>query len=265
MVMNFAERLQSLRKGMGLSQENLAEAVGVSRQAVSKWESGQSYPEMDKLIALSELFGVSIDSMVKDDVNSIENANQLPNPDNYLTSLKSRFHYEYKSKKTIGNVPLVHVNIGLGVYVAKGILAIGNISIGCISLGLVALGGICVGALAVGVISLAAFALGLLFAAGGISIGTIAVGGVAIGIFAIGGLCIGMFSLGGCSIASHIAIGGYANGHIAIGDTVKGAKTLEMENHSLSSIKAEQVRALINQEYPYLWKPITDFITSIFN
>ncbi|WP_084064909.1 helix-turn-helix transcriptional regulator [Paenibacillus stellifer] len=45
--MEFAEKLQSYRKQRGMSQENLAEVVGVSRQAVSKWESGQSYPEMD--------------------------------------------------------------------------------------------------------------------------------------------------------------------------------------------------------------------------
>ena len=258
--MNFAEKLQSLRKGMGMSQENLAEAIGVSRQAVSKWESGQSFPETDKLIALSELFHVSIDSILKDAKPTVdEDKDQNHN----FSDFKIKMHYEYQSKKKIGNLPLVHINIGLGAYVAKGIIAIGNISMGCISIGLIALGGLCFGALALGLIGLAGLALGLLFAAGGFAVGTIAVGGIAIGIFAVGGFAVGMFSLGGCAIASHIAIGGYANGHIAIGETVKGVKTIATQN--LNSISAQQVRDLINQEYPNLWKPITDIVTSIFN
>jgi transcriptional regulator with XRE-family HTH domain len=260
--MNFAEKLQTLRKGKGMSQENLAEVIGVSRQAVSKWESGQSYPEMDKLILLSELFNVSIDSMVKE-VNEDSNENKAQ--DNYSANLKSIMHYEYKSKKKLFNIPLVHINIGFGIYVAKGIVAIGNIAIGFLSIGLIALGGLCLGALALGFIDFAGMAFGLLLSAGGLAIGTIAIGGVALGVFAIGGLSVGMFSLGGCAIASHIAIGGYASGHIAIGDTVKGAKVIFAQNHNFNSIKAEQVRDLINQEYPHLWKPITDWITSIFS
>lgn len=64
--MSFPEKLQKLRKDQGLSQEKLAEIIGVSRQAISKWESGQTYPEMDKLIVLSNMFEVSIDDLVKD-------------------------------------------------------------------------------------------------------------------------------------------------------------------------------------------------------
>jgi transcriptional regulator with XRE-family HTH domain len=63
--MTIEERLQTLRKGKGLSQEQLAEVLGVSRQAVSKWESGQSLPEIEKLIAMSELFEVSADYILK--------------------------------------------------------------------------------------------------------------------------------------------------------------------------------------------------------
>jgi transcriptional regulator with XRE-family HTH domain len=65
--MKLYENLQRLRKGKGLSQEALAEMLGVSRQAISKWESGQSYPEMEKLITLSDFFGVTVDSLLKDD------------------------------------------------------------------------------------------------------------------------------------------------------------------------------------------------------
>lgn len=61
----FGERVQALRKARGLSQEQLAEAAGVSRQAVSKWELGESAPELEKVLALSEFFGVTTDYLLK--------------------------------------------------------------------------------------------------------------------------------------------------------------------------------------------------------
>ncbi|MDP4092333.1 MAG: DUF5680 domain-containing protein [Bacillota bacterium] len=64
--MKFQEKLQALRKEKGMSQENLAEKIGISRQAVAKWEVGASYPDMENLICLSDLFRVSIDKLVKD-------------------------------------------------------------------------------------------------------------------------------------------------------------------------------------------------------
>ena len=64
--MKFQDKLQLLRKEKGLSQEKLAELVGISRQAVAKWEVGGSYPDMDNLIIISDLFKVSIDKLVKD-------------------------------------------------------------------------------------------------------------------------------------------------------------------------------------------------------
>ena len=63
--MNVPERIQELRKQKGISQEELANELGVSRQAVSKWESGQSFPELDNIIALSDFFGVSADYILK--------------------------------------------------------------------------------------------------------------------------------------------------------------------------------------------------------
>lgn len=56
-----------------------------------------------------------------------------------------------------------------------------------------------------------------------------------------------------------------ASGHIAIGETAKGAYTLVTQTDNFSSIEAEQVRQLINQEYPHLWKPFVERIISIFN
>ena len=63
--MDMADRLQNLRKAKGLSQEALAQRLDVSRQAVSKWESGQSVPEAEKIVALSDFFGVTTDYLLK--------------------------------------------------------------------------------------------------------------------------------------------------------------------------------------------------------
>ena len=65
--MRIEENLQQLRKENGYSQEQLAEALGVARQTVSKWETGQAVPELSGLIALSELYGVTIDRLVKEE------------------------------------------------------------------------------------------------------------------------------------------------------------------------------------------------------
>lgn len=74
--MNLSVKIQELRKKKGLSQEQLADELGVSRQAVSKWESGQSAPEIDKIVLLSNFFGVTTDYILKDDVES-ENKNVI--------------------------------------------------------------------------------------------------------------------------------------------------------------------------------------------
>ena len=63
--MKFSENLHALRKRDKITQEALADKLGVSRQSVSKWETGEAYPETDKLIALSDLFQVSLDELVR--------------------------------------------------------------------------------------------------------------------------------------------------------------------------------------------------------
>ena len=62
--MEFNEKLQSLRKSKGLTQEELAEVLYVSRTAISKWESGRGYPNIDSLKAISKFFGVTIDELL---------------------------------------------------------------------------------------------------------------------------------------------------------------------------------------------------------
>ncbi len=71
--MKFSEKLQTLRKENKLSQEQLADMLDVSRQAVSKWESGQTYPEMDKLLTMCKIFECSLDDLTNDDVKEIHN------------------------------------------------------------------------------------------------------------------------------------------------------------------------------------------------
>ena len=64
MELEFQQRLYELRKKSGLSQEGLAELLGVSRQAVQKWEAGTSRPDLDNLAALARYFNVSLDYLV---------------------------------------------------------------------------------------------------------------------------------------------------------------------------------------------------------
>lgn len=264
--MNFSEKLQTLRKANGMSQENLADEVGVSRQAVSKWELGASLPDMDKLIAISDLFAVSIDALVKDDVSDTGSTGQTSAGVQQVQRVYFfRPEYEYKSAKTLFGLPLLHINIGHGLKKAKGIIAIGTIAVGFISIGMLSLGILSIGVLAAGLISLGALVFGLLLAGGAVAVGTVAAGGVAIGLVALGGLAIGMFSFGGYATASHVAVGGFARAHIAIGDIVDGVKTIHIPNDDIRSVSQLQVKTLINQEYPNLWKPITGFITSLFS
>lgn len=67
--MTFGEKLLKFRKERGLSQEALAEQLNTTRQAISKWENNQGYPETEKLLMLSNLFAISVDSLLKDGTN----------------------------------------------------------------------------------------------------------------------------------------------------------------------------------------------------
>lgn len=74
--MKFCENLQKLRKKHGLSQEQLAEELGVTRQSISKWESALSYPEMDKLVQLCKIFHCSMDELINQDITKVETNNK---------------------------------------------------------------------------------------------------------------------------------------------------------------------------------------------
>ena len=76
--MIFADKLIALRKKAGWSQEELAQQLNVSRQSVSKWEGAQSVPDLDKIVRLSRVFGVSTDYLLKDELEEQEPAPSLP-------------------------------------------------------------------------------------------------------------------------------------------------------------------------------------------
>lgn len=211
--MEFQQRLYELRKQSGLSQEGLADLLGVSRQAVQKWEAGTSRPDLDNLAALGRYFNVSLDYLVtgqEAQVSPSQVTTTIVN--NYYTP----FHYEYKSKRTLFGLPLVHIRLGhRGMGVAKGILAIGNVAVGVFTLG----------GFSFGLFSVGGLSFGLLFSLGGWAMGALAIGGLAVGLFAMGGGAFGMYAAGGGAIASEIAIGGSAHAPLAIGQTAEGALT----------------------------------------
>jgi hypothetical protein len=160
-------------------------------------------------------------------------------------------YYEYKSARTLFGLPLVHVKVrrqwrGYGNHntkmsVAKGIIAIGEVSIGFLSIGAIALGGICIGGLSAGLLTFGGFALGLLLALGGVAVGTIAMGGVAVGLVALGGVAI-----------AKIAIGGAAVGKVAISESPIGTYTHDVATQG--KITWSIVKELVGQAYPTLAK-----------
>ena len=94
--MIFADKLIALRKKEGWSQEELAQQLNVSRQSVSKWEGAQSVPDLDKIVQLSRIFGVSTDYLLKDELEEQEPAPGLsvePPPPRRRVSLEEASRY----------------------------------------------------------------------------------------------------------------------------------------------------------------------------
>jgi hypothetical protein len=160
--------------------------------------------------------------------------------------------YEYKSKRTVFGIPLVHIKISRygRPSVAKGIIAIGTISIGIISIGAIPIGVISLGGLALGLVTFGGASIGLLLALGGFAAGAVAIGGITLGLGAIGGIAIGK-----------IAIGGVAKGTVAIGDEVFGDYVLKI-NHLGPETSAEAA-AVIRSAFPGLPDWIIDLISGI--
>ena len=189
--MTFGERLMSLRRARGLSQEALGDMLDVTRQTVSKWERGDSTPELEKLVELSRILGVSLDELAGIERTERPGDAAQAQPEQSAPGAGWRWHYEYKSRRTLFGLPLLHINVGRGaMYRATGIVAIGLAARGVVAVGLVSLGVLAVGAVSVGLLAAGAAALGGA-ATGAVAVGYVAVGSLAVGKVAIGSLAIG--------------------------------------------------------------------------
>ncbi|MGN0807221.1 MAG: helix-turn-helix transcriptional regulator [Candidatus Coproplasma sp.] len=238
--MTTGEKITEGRKKLGLTQQQFADELGVSRQAVSRWESDSAFPETDNLIKMSEMFGCSVDYLLKynsETEQNEENKSEKGSKTIALSNFFSNMSFEYKSKTKIFGIPLVHVNIGLTA-VAKGIFAIGPIAIGVVPIGVIAIGLIAFGYLALGGAVFGALAGGIV-SFGGVAVGFIAFGGLAIGVMSVGGCSIGLFAIGGYANGRFIAVGGYAVGQIAFGQTTAIGETISVTPATYELLKDE--------------------------
>lgn len=216
--MTLGGKLSKLRKENNYTQEQLADILGVSRQAISKWESNITYPETDKLIRMSELFDCSLDYLLKD----TEETDRKNQPNEEILFFRRRLR-ERKSEKTVWGMPLWHIGrnamgfIAVGLN-ARGVIAVGLKAKGIVSLGMLSIGVLSLGMFSIGLLSIGMFALGLL-SAGCFSIGVFVIGAISLGIISIGAIAIGDFSVGALSIGKYFALGDNARAMIAIGDT----------------------------------------------
>ena len=277
--MTLGEKIYRLRSERGMSQEAFGEALGVSRQSVSKWETDQSLPELDKIVAISEIFAVSTDYLLKETAKKREG--QGTSPDTSYTDERfsdkenvyteetrviiqnPSFHYEYKSKRTLMGLPLVHINIGLKPVRAKGIIAIGNAAQGIIAIGIAG----------VGVITLAPVGVGLLLAIGCVVVGGVALGSLAVGVIAIGALCcgiftmgavaVGQFSYGALALGNQIAVGDVAHGNIALGLSEAAGSIYEEVRAVDGSFDYQAVIAAIDANVPGYWHLFTNWMKAI--
>ena len=224
--MTFSQQLYRLRRQRGLSQEKLGQAVGVSRQTVSKWELGETTPELEKLYLLCDFFQISMDELTGRGSGPAPEESEGPEISREPMHgrawfWRSRICFEYKSRRTLFGMPLVHINLGPGLRRARGIVALGNIAQGVLACGGISLGVVSLGGVSVGLFSLGGLGCGLL-ALAGVAVGGIAAGGLAVGWFALGGCAVGTYALGGCALASRMAAGGLAHAPVAIGDQAIG-------------------------------------------
>ena len=266
-MMTFSEKLMELRRRSGMSQEQLADRLGVTRQSVSKWESGTAMPELVKLISLSELFDVSVDYLVKDRLDSPEEAER--GGDNLSTRQAERLEqkvdeltnyvkgrvYRYDSKTRIFGLPLVSIRFGFTrngrvsiENVARGVIAIGNCAVGVVAIGIIG-----VGLLSFGVVSMGLLALGFV-AAGLVSFGIAALGVLALGVSAVG-----VYTGGVAAIAAKIAVAVSAVAPTAIGEHASGSHVLLWGD----GLTAPEVRAFLLEHHPDLWQPLLDLFSSL--
>lgn len=252
--MTIGEKISRLRKENNYTQEQLAERMGVSRQSVSKWESNIAYPETEKLIQLSQLFGCTTDYLLKED--ELEPQSKAKGNDFWQEITGKITHFDKKSKRTFCGLPLWHIGKS-----AKGIIAIGLKAQGVISIGLLSIGVISIGFLSIGLLALGMLAIGLI-AVGCFAVGGLAVGAISLGIISIGAIAIGEFSIGALAVGRYFAYGDYASGMIACG----GSNAVGSEFQKVGELTAadkEQIKAVMQDIVPRIYQWITTLVQSI--
>lgn len=113
--MEFNNKLYHLRKQKGLSQEELANCLNVSRQTISKWEVGDSTPDMEKLIAISDLFEISLDELVMDKVPT--HIGETSTKSEIVNELKEKILTDKNKKKAKRGLKIVTIILGIIVLI----------------------------------------------------------------------------------------------------------------------------------------------------
>ena len=111
--MEFNNKLYELRKQKGFSQEELANRLNVSRQTVSKWEVGDSTPDMEKLVAMSDLFGISLDELVLDKSPEPAPVEQVPVKSELYSDIKKHVLTDDNKKKVKKGFKLAAFILGI--------------------------------------------------------------------------------------------------------------------------------------------------------
>ena len=246
--MEFSEKLTTLRRREGLTQEQLADRLGVTRQSVSKWKGGAAVPELGKLVALADLFGVTLDDLVREErevpepgISEPMSPGQAERLEQKLDALAGDYrrswgpYFQYTSKTRVLELPLVSVRFGRDRHPSANTLAVGVVAIGNFSVGVVSVGMISAGIFSLGMISLGLLALGM------VSLGYLAVGASAVGVYAAGAAASGL----------RIAVGVAASGATAVGKEAAGDFVLQAGHFS-----REAVETFLQAHHPNLCRPL---------
>lgn len=115
--MEFNNKLYELRKQKGFSQEELANRLNVSRQTISKWEVGESTPDMENLVAISELFEISLDELVLDKVPEEADTSAQVVKSEFYSDIKENVLTDENRKKAKKGLKIVAIVLGIIVLI----------------------------------------------------------------------------------------------------------------------------------------------------
>lgn len=115
--MEFNNKLYELRKQKGFSQEELANRLNVSRQTISKWEVGESTPDMEKLVAISDLFEVSLDELVKGEEQKLAEPSEQIVKSELYSDIKEQVLTVDNKKKAKKGIKIAGIILGIFVLI----------------------------------------------------------------------------------------------------------------------------------------------------